>query len=106
MALKDRMDEAGAKGRTFALADARRAAGGEDDPRDPMDYAGARSLTGYAADPGWLGRNKPALALELVLFGQFREVNPVRNSRSREGKFAETAKDIGVRFPDRRSGCG
>ena len=74
--------------------------GGEDNLKDLMDYTGATSVSGYATDTDWLGRNAPALALELLFFALLKEVNIGRNSRTRPGQLRKIHKDIDDRFTD------
>lgn len=102
LTLKEWMYEGGAKGCHVHFGGCDTFSGSEDNLKDLMDYTGATSVSGYATDADWLGRNKPALALELLFYGRLNEVNLVRNSQSRQRKLAEVAEDIGRRFSDCR----
>ena len=74
--------------------------GGNLNLKDLMDYTEATSVSGYATDVRWLGRNAPALALELLFFGSLSDVNLVRNSQARPEKLGEISKEIERRFSD------
>ena len=74
--------------------------GGEDNLKNLMDYTEATSVSGYATDVRWLGRNAPALALELLFFGLLSDVNLMRNLRARPEKLGEISKEVECRFSD------
>lgn len=76
--------------------------GGEGNLSDLMDYTGATSVSGYAADTNWLGRNSPALALELLFFALLKGVNIGRNSKARPERLREIGQTIEGRFADCR----
>ena len=76
--------------------------GGEDNLSDLLDYTGATSVSGYAADADWLGRNAPALALELLFFALLKNVNLGRNSKARPARLKEIGQTIEGRFTDCR----
>ena len=74
--------------------------GSEDNLKDLMDYTEATSVSGYAVDVGWLDGTEPAIALELLFFGQLWEVNLTRNDRSRSTKLRKIRDDIQSRFDE------
>ena len=74
--------------------------GGEDNIRNFMEYTGAVSVSGYATEARWLGFVKPALLLELQLFGLLKDVKLERNSKNRQGKLTKIEQEINSRFSD------
>lgn len=50
-----------------------------------MEYTGAVSVSGYATEARWLGFVKPALLLELQLFGLLKDVKLERATKTRPG---------------------
>ena len=65
-----------------------------------MKFTKATSVSGYAAESGWLGQDAPALPLELQLFGLLADVNIARNTKDRSKKLRGIKDEIIDRFPD------
>lgn len=66
-----------------------------------MKDTGAASVSGYAAkEVYWLGSDKPALPLELQLFGSLKDVKLERNAKNRPGKLRKIEQEINSRFGD------
>ena len=65
-----------------------------------MAETNATSVSGYATDVFWLGREKPALALELQLFWLLKEMNLGRNQNSRPRKLREIRDYLQRTFRD------
>lgn len=74
--------------------------GTKDNLKELMDYTGATSISGYATEAHWLGRNAPALALELLFFALLTEVNISRNTRDRSKRLRRISKEVDERFED------
>lgn len=69
--------------------------------RSFMKDTGAASVSGYAAkEVYWLGSDKPALPLELQLFGSLKDVKLERNAKNRPGKLRKIEQEINSRFGD------
>ena len=76
---------------------------GDHNLRDLMEYTNAVSVSGYAAESGWLSWDAPALALELLLFGLLAEVKISPDTRITQYRLQELRnikKAIAGRFPD------
>ena len=67
--------------------------------RDLMDYTGASSVSGYAADSDWLAWKAPAVALELLFFGLLSEVN-LADGRGRAKRLSNIEAQLNERFDD------
>ena len=68
--------------------------------RNFMEHTGAVSVSGYATEARWLGFVKPALPLELQLFGLLHDVYFKGNTKNRLGKLRKIEQEINSRFGD------
>lgn len=74
---------------------------GERNLKDFLDYTKAASVSGYAAEIGWLDRIAPAVPCELLFFNMlWEEVNIARNTQQREKNLKKVRKSIQERFSD------
>ena len=97
--LKEWIGKEGAKGCHIHFGGCGTFSGSEDNLKDLMDYTEATSVSGYANDAGWLDGSKPAVALELLFFGQLWQVN-LSVPQYRFNKLTKVREDIQKRFPD------
>ena len=67
----------------------------ESNLKDLMEYTGASSVSGYAAESDWLA----AVALELLFFGLLSEVN-LADGRGRANQLKRIKSQINEQFPD------
>ncbi len=98
--LKDLIGKDGAEGCHIHFGGCDTFSGGDNNLKEFMRYTKATSVSGYATDNGWLGKSKPATALELLFFSLLSEVNLVRNDRSRSKKLCGIREYIQDQFDD------
>ncbi len=67
--------------------------------QDLMECTAATSVSGYATESGWLGRDAPAQALELHLFALLAEAN-IASAKGRKKRLENTKSEINHRFRD------
>lgn len=72
---------------------------GDANLKELLDYTNAASVSGYATESHWIGRIKPALLLELQLFGLLKDVD-FASKRGRSNKLEKIRDEITNLFSD------